>query len=59
MKTKTTLTDAEISSIENAVLTDPFILLGMHPLGPENADRIEIRTFCPVAENASIRIKNV
>ncbi len=58
MKTKTTLTDAEISRIENAALTDPFMLLGMHPLGPANGNRIEVRTFCPAATEASIRIEN-
>ncbi len=56
METKTTLTDAEISSIENAVLTDPFMLLGMHSLGPEKADRIEVRTFCPAGTEAFLKI---
>ncbi len=58
MRTKTTLTDAEISSIENAILTDPFMLLGMHPLGRDNDNRIEVRTFCTAADKASIRIEN-
>ena len=58
MTKKTTLSDAEISSIENAILTDPFMLLGMHPLGRENDNRIEVRAFCPAADEASIRIEN-
>lgn len=58
MKKKTILTDAEISSIENATLSNPFMFLGMHPLGPDNCDRIEVRTFCPVAEAISIKLEN-
>ncbi len=58
MRKKTTLTDEEISGIENAVLTDPFMLLGMHPLGRVRQNRIEVRTFCPAASEASIEIEN-
>ncbi|MCD4700425.1 MAG: 1,4-alpha-glucan branching protein GlgB [Candidatus Aegiribacteria sp.] len=30
----------------------------MHPLGPANGNRIEIRTFCPAAAEASVKIGN-
>jgi len=58
MKNLTFLTSDEITSIESATLSNPFMLLGMHPLGPDGDNRIEVRTFCPAAEGVSIRIEN-
>jgi len=58
MKTRTYLTSEEIRSIENATLSNPFMLLGMHPLGSEYDNRIEVRTFCPSAEKILIKIEN-
>ncbi len=58
MKIRTILTPDEIKSIENATLSNPFMLLGMHPLGPEYDNRIEVRTFCPAALKVSIKIEN-
>lgn len=49
MKRPTTLTDNEIAGIENATLADPFVFLGMHPLGPSRDDGLEVRVFCPPA----------
>ena len=54
MKKKTILTDAEIASIENATLSDPFVFLGMHPLGEEHDEKVEVRAFCPPAEMVQI-----
>ncbi|OPL18619.1 MAG: glycogen-branching enzyme [Candidatus Aegiribacteria sp. MLS_C] len=51
----TILTGDEIRRIEEATLPDPFMLLGMHPLGPEHGNRLEIRVFCPPAAGIGIR----
>ncbi len=45
----TVLTRAEIRSITDCTLPDPFVLLGMHPLGEPGASPMEIRAFCPGA----------
>lgn len=50
----TVLTTAEIASIVGASLPDPFVLLGLHPLGPEGSSRLEIRAFLPGAETVSV-----
>ena len=54
MGSSTILTREEIRDIEEALLPDPFVFLGSHPLGPEHDDRLEIRVFCPAAESIEI-----
>ncbi|MFO8182558.1 MAG: 1,4-alpha-glucan branching protein GlgB [Candidatus Aegiribacteria sp.] len=57
MSEATTLTPEEVRGIENALLSDPFHLLGMHPLGDEHQGRIEVRVFCPPAVEVSLRVE--
>jgi len=38
----------------NGPMADPFFILGMHRTGPENGGRLEIRSFCPLAERMQI-----
>lgn len=57
MSRATTLTAEEVGGIENAILSDPFHLLGMHPLGDEHEGRIEVRVFCPPAVEVSLQVE--
>jgi 1,4-alpha-glucan branching enzyme len=52
---RTALTEAEIASIVSADSADPFALLGLHPLGPDPGDALEIRAFCPGAASAAMQ----
>jgi 1,4-alpha-glucan branching enzyme len=54
VKSPTILTRDEIESIEHARLSDPFMFLGMHPLGGSHENRLEVRVFCPPAVEISI-----
>lgn len=51
----TILSPDEIGSVQEAVLADPFVFLGMHPLGSDHGNRIEVRVFCPPATGISVR----
>jgi 1,4-alpha-glucan branching enzyme len=54
MKTPATvLTASEKDAIVEGLLSDPFELLGMHPLGDLRQGRLEIRTFCPAASSVT------
>lgn len=57
MTRATTLAPEEIRDIENALLSDPFHLLGMHPLGDEQEGRIEVRVFCPPAVEVDLKVE--
>jgi len=50
----TVLSGKEILKIVNAQMSDPFELLGLHPLGRGHGNRLEIRTFCPFASEIRI-----
>ncbi len=52
----TILSPGEIRSIEEATLSDPFVFLGPHRLGPEHGNRWEVRIFCPPAETVDLVI---
>lgn len=54
MPKKTVLTASEIRSIVQGTPADPFVLLGMHPLGEPDGGNLEVRTFCPAASRAWI-----
>jgi 1,4-alpha-glucan branching enzyme len=46
------LTRAEIETVVRCTAPDPFVLLGMHPLGEPGRSPVEVRTFCPQARSA-------
>ena len=54
MSLPTALTDAEMDAIVRGEPADPFVLLGMHPLGGPGGGPVEIRTFCPAASAAFV-----
>lgn len=54
----TVLSGKEISEIVNAQMSDPFELLGLHPLGRGHGNSLEIRTFCPFASEIQILAKD-
>ena len=48
------LSKRDVKRIVTADMTDPFEVLGMHPLGRKHQNCLEIRAFCPDAVSISL-----